>query len=546
VTAPAGSASPAAKTAPTTITIVIPPGRNGSSSVRRTAYISPSTQSMTITAGGIITTANLTPTSPGCVAGTSVTCTVTANAPVGTSVPILVTIYSGTNASGSKLATQQVTATVTAGGPNNVNLTLNGIVDHVALSATTVRVPTGTPTSLPVTVNVYDAQNNIIVGPGTFSDVNGDALTVALSDSDTSGDTTLVPSSITLPATSVVLNYNGGSITTATLSAAITGGTIAGSVTPATVSFGLPRGTIVEYPIPTTGNFPTWIVSGPDGNLWFLESNDNHLDSITPAAPNTVTDYTIATFFAGYTGTYLTVGPDNNLWMTAEGTSPDLIIKGTLPGPPAFTDYNPGATFDGIQGIVTGPDHNLWFTEQNTSQIGTFNIGSSTGSVFGTTLTAGSFPKSIVSGPNGNLWFTENSADKIGSMTTSGALVGEYSIPTAASDPNHITVGPDDNLWFTEQSGNKIGSMTTSGAIVGEYPIPTSASFPVSITAGPDGDLWFTEYFGNKIGVITPTGSITEYAVPTVNGDPYGIVTGPDGNLWFIEQRGDKVGRISP
>jgi streptogramin lyase len=396
-----------------------------------------------------------------------------------------------------------------------------------------------------VTVNVYDAQNNIIVGPGTFSDVNGDALTVALTDSDASGDTTLVPSSITLPATSVVLNYNGGSITTATLSAAITGGTIAGSVTPGTVAFGLPRGTIVEYPIPNTGQFPTWIVSAPDGNLWFMLSNDNHLDSITPG-PNNVNDYAIATFFGGYTGTYLTVGPDNNLWMTAEGTSPDQIIKGTLPGPPVFTDFNPGSAFGGIQGIVTGPDHNLWFTEQNTSQIGTFNIGSSTGSVFGTTLTAGSFPKSIVSGPNGNLWFTENSADKIGSMTTSGALVGEYSIPTAASVPDHITVGPDDNLWFTEQSGNKVGSMTTSGAIVGEYPIPTAGSFPVSITAGPDGDLWFTEYFGNKIGVITPTGSITEYTVPTVGGDPYGIVTGPDGNLWFIEQRGDKVGRISP
>jgi hypothetical protein len=41
-------------------------------------------------------------------------------------------------------------------------------------------------------------------------------------------------------------------------------------------------GTITEFPLPTTNASPNGIITGPDGNLWFLEHNANKIGKITP------------------------------------------------------------------------------------------------------------------------------------------------------------------------------------------------------------------------------------------------------------------------
>ncbi len=40
--------------------------------------------------------------------------------------------------------------------------------------------------------------------------------------------------------------------------------------------------TITALPIPTVSGSPTGITRGPDGNLWFTESNGNMIRGITP------------------------------------------------------------------------------------------------------------------------------------------------------------------------------------------------------------------------------------------------------------------------
>src|SRR5207245_8578256 len=68
-------------------------------------------------------------------------------------------------------------------------------------------------------------------------------------------------------------------------------------------------GTITEYLVPTTNDYMGGITSGPDGNIWFVESTGKigHLvlnaPDITPApsltvAPNNVFTGTVATFTA--------------------------------------------------------------------------------------------------------------------------------------------------------------------------------------------------------------------------------------------------------
>jgi len=63
----------------------------------------------------------------------------------------------------------------------------------------------------------------------------------------------------------VSLNYNGGTLASASIVAAANG--VSNAV--ATLS---PRPTIYEYALPTPTNRPQFIAAGSDGNMWFTES----------------------------------------------------------------------------------------------------------------------------------------------------------------------------------------------------------------------------------------------------------------------------------
>ncbi|MGH2835266.1 MAG: virginiamycin B lyase family protein, partial [Solirubrobacteraceae bacterium] len=354
------------------------------------------------------------------------------------------------------------------------------------------------------------------------------------------------------------------------------------------------------FAIPTADSRPEGITAGPDGNLWFTETNTNKIGQITPTG--TITEYTIPT-----------------------------------------ANSQP-------QGIAAGPDGNLWFTETNTNKIGQITP---TGTITEYTIpTANSQPQGIAAGPDGNLWFTERSGNNIGQITPSGTI-GEFPIETADSDPYGIAAGPDGNLWFTERGGNKValispgmtatsvalsasdpsphtgdsvtytavvspvpdggtvefdqqgqmapiagcgavavdavtgkatcttsyveaGQVVVTAAYDGDdsfaasdaspkltvtvsvgsgaaalgaltlFPLATAETSPNEITAGPDGNLWFTEFDADKIGRITPSGTVTEYPIPTADGEPQGITAGPDGNLWFTETNTNQIGQITP
>lgn len=241
------------------------------------------------------------------------------------------------------------------------------------------------------------------------------------------------------------------------------------------------------------------LISGPNGDLWFVEELGNALASVTTAG--VVTEYPI---------------PWSN---------------------------NPSA-------MVLGPDGALWFTE-NQVGIGRFSpsSGFSQYAMPASAMAGGDvFLGAITVGPDGALWFLQGAfcegaacaGPNVGRITTSGAIT-LYPISASASD---IVAGPDGALWFTEGfSANAIARITTAGVLT-EYSLPTINSYPSAITVGSDGALWFLEaglYYlpgsGGRVGRITTTGSLSEYTVQpsstvTINGAS-NLVAGPDGALWF-------------
>ena len=71
-------------------------------------------------------------------------------------------------------------------------------------------------------------------------------------------------------------------------------------------------GKVTHYDLKGEANRPYSIVAGPDGNLWFTESDGNSIGRITP--DGTKKRFILPTPDSEPYG--ITVGPDGNLWFT--------------------------------------------------------------------------------------------------------------------------------------------------------------------------------------------------------------------------------------
>ncbi len=385
---------------------------------------------------------------------------------------------------------------------------------------------------------------------------------------------------------------------------------IAGTATPASAP-----ASITEYPIPTTASFPTAITMGSDGNLWFLESYGNKVGRISPNS--VITEFLIPSaadvtpcggctmvsssfpsslingkngnlwFFENSTDKIarisergvitefpipshlrlsgiLSWGPDDNLWLVS--SSGGSILRVTPQGRITSFSVPTTAAVNGIlSSLTTGPDGNLWFAEANSyyNQTNPDMIGRITpgGEISEFLLPdANAQPGTLTVGSDGALWFTELGIGKIGRITSDGKIT-RYSLPYSISQLqlDNVVSGPDGNLWLIERINYTrylIARMTTTGNIT-EYPffMADSQSQASGLIAGRDGNLWFTTHpyytpaggvvgSENSIVRVTPTGSITKFSLPSAHGDPFYVTSGSDDSLWFTEYGGNKIGRI--
>jgi streptogramin lyase len=300
----------------------------------------------------------------------------------------------------------------------------------------------------------------------------------------------------------------------------------------------VPTTTIAEFPLLTAGASPAGITMGPDGNLWFTETQANKIGSINPTT-HAVDEFPIPTANSGAFG--ITTGPDGNLWFT-EATANKI---GTInPSTHAVTEFDVPTAGSQPAGIAAGADNTLWFTEAAGNQIGTINPATHTITEF-PLPTAGSSPIGIAAGPDGNLWFTENANNRVATINPVTHTITEYLAPSSNSQPYGITSGPDGNVWFTEKNTNRVVKVNPTTHSIIEYAIPTANSHPTGIAAGPDGNIWFVESTKNKVGSLALSNSVvTETNLPTAAAAPVGIAGMPGGAVWFTESSGNQIGEV--
>lgn len=239
---------------------IVVPHVAGSGRRRGPRYVSAATKSAVIAV------------SPGSASPVTVDCTSTCSgqiaAPVGTD-SFSVKLYDAAAGGGNLLSTGTATAVVAIDVANQVNVTFNGVVVAVALVIGGAGVY-ATPATVPVAVNALDSDGNIIVGPGVYVDANDNPLSIALSNSDTSGHTTLSSTSVSQPST-VTLAYDGASYASATITATVAAKTASAVFTvncapvPATTAVftnaddynGANPVTLERFPVATNGNDPS-------------------------------------------------------------------------------------------------------------------------------------------------------------------------------------------------------------------------------------------------------------------------------------------------
>jgi len=279
-----------------------------------------------------------------------------------------------------------------------------------------------------------------------------------------------------------------------------------------------------QFKTPTVNSQPREIVRGPDGNMWFTESNVGQIARVN--ASGKITEFVVPT--RGTQPSEIVAGVDDGaLWFTE--ISGPIIGRVTTAG--VFTEFPfPGSV---PQGIAFGLDRNLWITDQQ----GLIWRMTPAGAFASFAIpTPDSNPIGITLGPDGNMWFAEFNTNLIGRITPNG-IIDEFG--PATGGPQRVTVGRDGNLWFTEPFANLIGRITPTGTITGEFPIPTANAFPADIVGGTDGNLYFTEFNAGQVAQITTAGVITE--VQKVRNGPFGIGSDLVSGIWITELNGDRV-----
>ena len=323
------------------------------------------------------------------------------------------------------------------------------------------------------------------------------------------------------------------------------------------------------------GAFPQEVTVGRDGNLWYTDEvtgvytfSPARLQPLPCQSASRSPAVGCAVPGGNVAPTGIVAGPDGALWFTQSNGGNPRDGRAYLPASigrlttlGAYTSYPVPASarsVPGLDAITVGPNGNLWFTETAVDRIGEITPKAANPVIREFTLPAGDHlapgvgspitsADTIASGPGGDIWFTEQGSNAIGVMSTSGVLVHKFTVPNANLNPIPlgITEGADETMWFTEDDANQVASITAAGKVT-VYPLPSAASGPQSIVYGPDGNLWFTENTG--VASVDPsTAKITVYRAHTAGPSPVGITVGPGcTSIWFVESSADILGRVSP
>lgn len=507
--------SVAAKSKTTNIAFTIRVPAAGAASVARgPKYVSAGTQAISVAVSNGTDTKtvafNVTPSSLNCTSDSSgVSCTEQFPVLIGSDSFAVVAYDTVLNAlgatQGNVLSQGTVYQTITEGVDNSVKVTLYGVP-----ATATVAFPNGMPqqgpsTTMPVTLNVQDADGYTIVG--TYQNTVEfpcnyySSLQYYLSVNVNGGNSPWVSAS----TDTVALTYHGNGIESTTLQACLVTNesTVLGSVQLT------PQPSFSAQTSLDTSLGGATAFADSSGSVVFSEPSKSRFAILDQGATQPLY-YPIPS------------GAQPMRLIPRSGSDMYFTLSDNAIGQYDFTytkvtEY-PLPTADAGLYAIGGQwwyDFSVWFTEHDAGKIGEMGtLSTSYGKITEySTGNANSAPAGMASGGKG-FYFADPGANAIGEvvLSTSGAapVIQEHPLPTASAQPMEITT-PDSNQrsWFTEQAVSKVGRIDSTGHI-DEFP---SAGVPVAI-----------QYGDGAVFVLTSANIIEQYDIQ--NGS-YKTITPP-------------------
>lgn len=326
--------------------------------------------------------------------------------------------------------------------------------------------------------------------------------------------------------------------------------------------------TVTAYQLPASAaGTVDGIAAGPDGNVWFTESDYQVIGKITPTGTATIYPVT-STDNYGYSErikpTQIVSGSDGKLWFVGSDAYFDggcgCLFSSTRTGTMSFYRVQPPGCNDVVAtAIAAGPDDDIWLSVSGVtgsgdcSLIAKFSPVNHTFTFYDAGNSEG-LVSDIAAGSDGNVWFTDTKG-YIGRITTTGTLTTfAFSDYGAGSLPSGIVGGQDHALWFTygpysDSAPTGIARITTAGSItefphaVGDCEGPSTTD---PIVSAPDGYLWFGCY--DRLAKSSTAGAVTDYPASLLDYTGVSVrnmTWGTDGNLWIGGGTGT-IGKFKP
>jgi hypothetical protein len=443
-----------------TFTITIPNTNANAattSGIRKPKYVSTATQSIQIAltkVGGISysgvtpVTANVTPTSGGCVAqsGTDsgTKCTLSMNhIPTGLDT-FVVTTYSNTVAQGqtsaTALSTNTTSATITTAAMTPVNFVLGGIIASLAVNVPVSVVPGTSSSGNFVTVTALDAANKTIIGAAPYS--NGPI--VITTDDSLSAISALT--NITNAGGSSTFSYSGKAILTtehiiATVGSITASGLIPVAANPSTLTM-----------VSQTGITPTTLSgSGP----YAITSNLSSVLQVQAVQagwgsasgnPFTITNTCGSSVVVTTTGT-------DTFTMTSGGTAATCSIT-------IAAGYGVTNVLNYTQSGTTGTG-TIYVANNSNNTITTYNSSGVQQPLMVANLTN---PRHMTTDSSGNVYVANTGGGNVYKYNASGGLMQIFSI--GMSSPYGVAVNPAGTVLYVANYGNSTITSynTTTGA----------------------------------------------------------------------------------
>lgn len=297
---------------------------------------------------------------------------------------------------------------------------------------------------------------------------------------------------------------------------------------------------VKEYKIPTQCTQPLAIVTDPDGNVWFAQTNTGSVAKFDP----------ITQVFTEYNNTKWQKGIRSMMW-----------------------------------GIDYSPDGSLWFTDEATDGIWQFSIKDRQYSRTDYPKTVDSLPQRL-SIEGSNIIVNDFIGNKITFLdpTQSSEGISYLSIPSPVENSvtGAFTVDSQRNIWYTnwifqqggvlvkfkqdefeKSSTSKFQNSTTPiFDLIDVYQFPKGMTTPNGIAAESNGKIWIADTSSSFFFSFDPnTESFTKYitSIPQVSsyGNSSGVIKSPvsrpywaafneAGKLVFNEQTANRIGVFDP